>query len=318
MTDVICMGQLVLDCLVRNVRENGKVRRSATADEISLHVGGDALNEALIATRLGLKAAVAGFVGDDFAGKIILQQLQDAGCDVSRITVDRQLASVVANIRINEDGSRSSVNSPAVRLNGRTVSPEVISQCRAVSFASCFRAPLDDAQNNYRIAQAARKTGAYVLCDSKVPLYEIAPVEEFREFFSLVDYFFPNETEAGYYSGVSLNAHSPEEDFRRAAAFFLDMGVKNVIIKAGSRGCYFRNREEEYLLAALPAEVIDTTGAGDSFVAGFLNALLEGKNNRECCLYGLACASLAVGSQGASSGVRSRAEVEEVFDRYCR
>ncbi|MBO4537868.1 MAG: hypothetical protein J5694_03265, partial [Erysipelotrichaceae bacterium] len=66
------------------------------------------------------------------------------------------------------------------------------------------------------------------------------------------------------------------------------------------------------------AEVIDTTGAGDSFVAGFLNALLEGKNNRELCLYGLACASLAVGSQGASSGVRSRAEVEEVFDRYCR
>ncbi|MCR5067632.1 MAG: sugar kinase [Erysipelotrichaceae bacterium] len=318
MTDILCMGQLVLDCLVRNIHEKSPSQRSAVAEEIGLHVGGDALNEAVISSRLGHSVAVAGFVGDDPAGKIIRSALAKQGCDISRIVSRDGVRTPIANIMIGSDGSRTSVNSMAVRLNGNHIDPEMVDRFRAVTFASCFRAPLDDAENNYQLAKAARRKGALVIADCKVPLYEIEPIAAFGRFFSCVDYFFPNETEAGYYSGVSLTSQSPQQDFRKAAEFFLDLGAKNVIIKAGSRGCYFLNRTEEYLLDALPAEVIDTTGAGDSFVAGFLNALLEGKNNRDCCLYGLACASLAVQSQGASSGVRSREELEEVFRKYCR
>ena len=255
MTDLLCMGQLVLDCLVRNVNEKGPTQRSATAEQIGLHVGGDALNEAVITSRLGLRSAAAGFVGNDPAGKIILDALQQAGCGTEAVRVRDDLATVIANIRIDRDGSRSSINSQAVRLNGQKIDPQVIPDCRAVSFASCFRAPLDDAGNNYRLAMKAREKGAYVLADCKVPLYPIEPVEDFRRFFECVDYFFPNETEAGYYSGVALKSDSPLSDFRQAAGFFLQMGVRNVVIKAGSRGCYFLNSEEEYLLEALPAKV---------------------------------------------------------------
>ena len=86
------------------------------------------------------------------------------------------------------------------------------------------------------------------------------------------------------------------------------------MIKAGPLGCYVRGQGEECALPAVPVErVIDTTGAGDSFAAGFLYARLMGYSLRDCALFGCATASCIVECLGASEGLRSR---EEVFRRF--
>ena len=316
MTDVVCAGQLVLDCLIRNIDEKTSSSRSRKAESVSLHPGGDCLNESIILSRLGLKVTAIGALGDDAAGEVLLNALRSSGTDVSHITVKSSLTTPVCAITVDREGRRFSVNSAALRLDGWRLPAQQLPVTRALSLASCFRAPLDDPKANLAIARKARDNGALVFCDAKLPIYEIADIRKFSPFFSCVDYFFPNENEAGYYSSVDLSENCPYGNFEKAASFFLSLGVRSVIIKAGKRGCFFMNKTERMMLPALETKVIDTTGAGDCFVAGFICARLEGKSDLECLRFALAAAALAVGSEGATSGISRLEQVEEVYQRH--
>ena len=94
-------------------------------------------------------------------------------------------------------------------------------------------------------------------------------------------------------------------------------GVKNVVVKTGSRGCYLRNAEGG---TAIPTythlPVVDTTGAGDNFAAGTIHALLEGKSPAEACRFGNGVASVAIQVIGASTGVKSLAQVRAAISRF--
>ena len=106
------------------------------------------------------------------------------------------------------------------------------------------------------------------------------------------DYLFPNEKEAAYHTG--------ESDFSKAAAVFHGYGIRNVIIKAGGQGCYVSTAHEEgKLFEALPVKAVDTTGAGDNFVAGFISGLLEGETPAECCRRALIQAAKSIQHIGA-------------------
>ena len=85
------------------------------------------------------------------------------------------------------------------------------------------------------------------------------------------------------------------------------------MLKCGRDGCLLRNAEGEITVPGYPARGIDTTGAGDNFVAGFLCAKLDGKSDIECARYANAVASVCVESVGASTGVRSRALSDERY-----
>ena len=82
-------------------------------------------------------------------------------------------------------------------------------------------------------------------------------------------------------------------------------GIKNVVIKAGPEGCYASNKDVHELLPALPVPVVDTTGAGDHFVAGYIAGILEGKGFAGCCQKGLECAAECVRHAGATEPVPS-------------
>ena len=100
---------------------------------------------------------------------------------------------------------------------------------------------------------------------------------------------------------------------------FLAVGVRNVIIKAGTRGCFYKGEQGCFMEPALSVEpVVDTTGAGDNFVSGFIAGLLEGKPVRECCRFGTACSALSIQAAGAAAGVRSREQVEEMYRKHYR
>ena len=101
------------------------------------------------------------------------------------------------------------------------------------------------------------------------------------------------------------------------ADYFLSCGIKNVVIKAGKQGCFFKNQLESFTVPAFSVKAVDTTGAGDNFASGFITALLEGKNHRECCRFAHAVAAIAVESVGANVGVKSRGQVEEFLNSHC-
>ena len=125
-------------------------------------------------------------------------------------------------------------------------------------------------------------------------------VEDIKEALECVDYILPNEEEACLVTG--------KDTAEEAAERLLEAGVKNVVIKCGARGCLVRNRRECYRVLAKPGvRCIDTTGAGDSFAAGFIYALSKGRTLRECAEYANACGARAVQVLGATGWIQAGA-----------
>jgi len=295
MLDVICAGQAVLDCITRG-REAEPYRENVyRAETIRLHTGGDAVNESVALAGMGFRTAIVCGLGTDMAGDIIAAAVSAAGVDTGRI---RRLDydTPVANIQVAEDGSRISVSSRATRLEGYRIAPEELTGARLISLASLFRPPLDDPELLREIAGAAGSRGAIVCADTKLPLTGPVGLRDFAGVLPLIDYIFPNEKEAAYYTG--------ESSLPAMAAAFRRAGVGTVVVKTGPEGCFVSGKGEEFALPAVPVgHVVDTTGAGDNFAAGFIAGILRGASLRECAALALRQAARAITHTGGGSGL---------------
>lgn len=306
MMEVTCIGQALVDCITR-LGDQDQIRgRVHRAKSISLNIGGDAVNESTVLSRLGHRVRLVCGVGDDIAGRMILSRMNELGVDISRLYVGKELVTPIANLLINEDGSRQSYNSDATLLGSYAPKEDVTAATKIVSLASLFRAPLDRSEIVKKLIISAKDQGAIVCADTKMPTFRQMDLSQLADVLTLIDYIFPNDAEAAFYSG--------KKDIRDAAAYFRSLGVKNVIVKAGKDGCYVSGENETFHMKALPVKAIDGTGAGDNFVAGFLSALLRGFSLYDCCRYGTVCAAVCVQNTGASGGVKSREEADRFFN----
>ena len=303
--DVVCIGQAVVDCIIRGREEQPYKENVYRAKSISLNTGGDALNESVILSRLGHKVRLICGIGPDPAGNLIRETARENGVITDGICVREDVVTPVANLIVKEDGTRSSINSEATMLGEYLPDPAKIAGAKILSLASLFRAPLDQKETVIRLVTEAKRQGMTVCADTKLPTYRKMSLSDIKEILPLIDYLFPNEKEGEFYTG--------KQDFAEMAEYFRDCGVKNVIIKTGKEGCVVRGEEEAFSMGALPVTAVDSTGAGDNFVAGFLSMLLRGGNLETCCRYGTCCAAVSVQSVGAVSGVKNRQSVEEII-----
>lgn len=176
-------------------------------------------------------------------------------------------------------------------LTGYIPDPSVVHGASVVSLASLFRAPLDQKETVINLAREAKKAGAILCVDTKIPTFRQLTPQDISEILPLIDYLFPNENEAALFTG--------RQDYMEMAEALHAMGIRTVIVKAGKDGCYACSDIERFHMPALPVKAIDSTGAGDSFVAGFIAGLLEQKSLWECCEKGTKCAAECVGHAGA-------------------
>ena len=240
-------------------------------------------------------------VGDDLAGRFVMNEASRRGLDVTGVSMVPGIATPVANMFVKLDGSRSSVTSAASMLPGYVPSAGYIRECvlkgtRVVSFASLFRAPLDQPEVVCELIRAAHESGAIVCADTKIPTFRSMRLEDLSPVLPMIDYIFPNETEAAFLSGIEESSG----DCGKMADALLSKGIGHVVIKTGEKGCYAACREEHFTLPALQVPVVDTTGAGDNLVAGFIDALLRGENFRSCCEAGIRTAAASVQHLGAT------------------
>ena len=292
MMDVLCVGQAVIDCITRGKETEPYKENVYRAETIRLNTGGDAVNESKALASMGVRTGIVCCLGNDMAGDMIFHDLNSAGVKTDRI-VRAALDTPIANLQVAADGSRISVNSGAVRLNGFHVDPSALLGARIISFASLFRPPLAEAGDIMELIRYAAKTGAVISADTKLPVAGEVCMDELSEVLPLIDYFFPNEKEAAYYSG--------KETYPEMAREFRRRGIRNVIIKTGKNGCCVFGEEGEFSIPAVPVEhVMDTTGAGDNFAAGFLSGVLEKKPLRECAQRGTEAAARAISRIGGN------------------
>lgn len=305
--DVVCVGAAIVDVPLRPVGKDIFDHESYPLDQIGMTIGGDAINESTIISRLGHKVGLMSMVGQDVVGDFILDHCCREGIDTAGV---RQRAGIDTSINIGlvtADGERTFVtnrNGSLWKMSIDDVDLSLVGRARVLSLASFFNNPRLDNAALVRIFQTAKAAGMTITADMIKPRLG-ETFDDVAGALAFVDYFFPNRDEARLMTG--------EEDIARVADRILAYGVKHVVIKIGEEGVLIKAQDGTAMIvpAMRGITALDTIGAGDNFASGFIAGLLEGKSLAECGAYGNVAASLAITSIGATTGVKSR----ELFDR---
>lgn len=300
--DIICAGMALVDSIIKGFDPNPISASGFRAQSSALNAGGEAINESVAAAKLGMKTAILCALGNDVAGDLVFHYLEQNGVDTKLILRSEDHQTPVTTMFVNDDGTRKSITNKAHNYNWH---PEnylsALPDTRALILGSLFRAPFDDPDIIYAVVSAAKNAGLIVLADTKLPNFHFLNLTAIKDSLPLLDYITPNEDEARYYSG--------KDDPEDMADVFLNYGVKNVIIKLGSKGCLLKNEAGLIRLPAHPIDAVDATGAGDNFVAGFMSELLRGKKPDEALAFANICGAICTSAVGAGTALKNREQV---------
>ena len=305
--DVICIGMALVDSIIRGFDPAPVSASGYVAQSGSLNAGGEAVNEAVALAKLGIRTGILCALGNDGAGEIVLNELKQNGVETSLVV--KSETTPVTTMFVNTDGTRKSVTNLAHRFNFHPEKvPFLFTEARAVILGSLFRAPFDDPEIIRAVVSAAKAAGELVVADTKLPNFRFLTLEDIRDSLPQIDYITPNEDEARYFTG--------KEEPEAMADVFLGYGVRNVIIKLGSRGCLLKNEEAAIRLPALPVHAVDATGAGDNLVAGFVSEILRDAGQEEALRFANACGALCTTAIGAGTALKDREQVLKLTEQY--
>ena len=313
MPEVVVAGAAITDLQVFPVSRDIINTASYPAQKMLWTVGGDALNEATIITRMGHSVRLVSSVGNDAASRVILNHCEANGIATDFLKHDDSKITAVNIGLIWEDGERTFINNRSGSL--WTLSPEDINLDaldggKVLSFASIFNSPkLDGAFMTELFTRAERNN--MLVCADMVAAKCGETLDDIAGALKYIDYFFPN-----YEEGSAL---THQEEPEKIADVLLGLGVRNVILKIGRRGCLVKNSEGCFIVPVYPkAKPVDSTGAGDNFASAFISGLLEGKDIKTCALMANCAASIAIESVGATQGLTDRAKFDARFSEFVK
>lgn len=304
MFDVTCVGILVADAIARTVDglpENGKLQ---LIDKIELFTGGCAVNASIAMSRLGLNIAIIGKIGSDGFGKFMATALKDENVDINGLMVSDGAGTSASIVTVDSGGERSFLHYLGANseFGIEDIDYNIIKNSKIVFVAGSMLLPRFDGAQCACFLQKSKKLGKYTVLDTAWDstgrwMNTLEPCMKY------IDLFMPSIDEASMLSGK----REPEE----IADVFFEMGVKTVVIKLGKKGCFIKNPNgESYTIPTYTKiKAVDTTGAGDSFVAGFLTGLTKGWNLYECGKFANAVGTHCVMAAGASTGIKSFEEI---------
>ena len=151
------------------------------------------------------------------------------------------------------------------------------------------------------VVSEAHSKGIPVFADTKIPNFRKLTLDDIADSLSMIDYITPNEDEAKFFTG--------EEEPEKMAKAFLEKGVKNVVLKLGGRGCLLMNSDETIFVPAHKIDVVDATGAGDNFMAGFVSELIRGSDVQDALAFANACGAICTTAVGTGTALKNRDQV---------
>ncbi|WP_144839439.1 sugar kinase [Leclercia adecarboxylata] len=306
--DVITIGEAMAMFVATNTGELSAV------DQFMKRVAGAELNVATGLARLGLKVGWVSRVGNDSFGQFVLDTLKKEGIETAGVTLDGRYPTGFQLKSKVTDGTDPIVEyfrkgSAASHLSVEDFNPVWFTAARhlhlsgvAAALSPSSYALLDHA------AGAMKAAGKTISFDPNLrPVLwksEAEMVEKLNHLAFQADWVLP-----GVKEGQILTGEKTPEGI---ADFYLNRGVKAVILKTGADGAWFKTVDgEQGAVAAVKVEnVVDTVGAGDGFAVGVVSALLEGKTLHQAITRGNIIGSLAIQVQGDSEGLPTREQLE--------
>lgn len=305
---VLCIGIAVLDIIASPIGIPDGWKEKQEISDIMLRVGGDAANQSIHLAELGCHVMMNGCVGDDSNGSLIRSSLQKRGVDVSLMRTKTEVPTGTALLLVNSQGERHifSVKGAYTTLNKQDLPEEIPEDCGAVSLGSLFAMPEAERDGLERFLRRVKESGIPVFADLDSSRVTAMP-EAHKSLMPLIDYFIPS-----YYDLFPLTG---KEKLEEAAAWLLELGVGNVIVKCGEKGCEVFSSAYRGNIPAVPVQPVDTTGAGDCMSAAFISRILAGDSIEEACRYACAAGSLCTLYPGANSIHLKDEEIRSMMHR---
>jgi sugar/nucleoside kinase (ribokinase family) len=306
---IVCLGIMVADVVGRPLRGLPDRGRLVLVDEMELHTGGCAVNTGTALARLGLPVEVIGRIGTDPFGDFILGQLHERGVGARGVSRDSEVNTSATMAMVDPDGERRFVHylGANARLRLDDVDFDMIEGASILHVAGALVLPGIDGEPTAQLLERAQAAGVTTFLD--VVWDDTGRwMELLASSLPHVDFFAPNLTEAQAITGLD----DPED----VALALLDKGVGTVAVKMGADGCLVKTGKDERLyVPAYKIDVVDATGAGDAFTAGFIAGVWLGWSLERTARFANAVGALCVTGLGASGGVRSLPEVLAFMDQ---
>lgn len=305
MKKILCIGSITTDIIVTpadSIPDPGTLR---AVNSITQHTGGCAMNAAAALGKLGVPVALSCRVGRDGMGDFVRNSAAGYGIDV-RGVVSGDEPTTVSVVCVSSTGERSFLYSPgsSAAFTLDDISDEVLDDCDIVFVAGAMLLTAFDGEPAAKFFQKARAKGKLTVMDTAWDFDDVW-MPKIAAAIPYLDIFMPSVDEARKLTGL--------EDHHDIARALRDMGAKNVIIKVGKDGAYMLTAEGEEIDSPTYTAIkpVDTTGAGDSFCAGFLAGLAQDLPYVEALRLGNAVGTSCIRAIGASTGIMSLAETEE-------
>lgn len=299
MVKILVAGSLNMD-LRFSMKRMPLEGETVLGDGLLYNPGGKGANQAAAAAKLGGDVAMLGCVGTDGFGDTLAKSLQDCGCDVSRLR-RVNAPTGTASIYVDEKGRNSIV---VIAGANACCDMAYLKECEAL-LEDCGIVMLQleiPYEAVWYLAKKARALGKTVILNP-APAPDAIPAGVLK----CVDWLTPNETELARLTGMPCEEPTQIEE---AAAKLRGMGVKNVLVTAGSQGAYLCTESASELIPAPHVKAVDTTAAGDCFHGAFAVALSEGLSPEDAVRFANRAASLSVMREGAQSSLPWRKELE--------
>ena len=307
--DVITIGEAMAMFVAK---ETGDL---AAAESFVKRVAGAELNVATGLARLGLNVGWVSRVGNDSFGRYVLQQLAKEWINSHGVTTDERYATGFQLKSKAENGTDPIVEyfrkgSAASHLSVADFNEEYFCSARHLHLsgvAAALSASSLELLNH--AAKVMKEKGKTISFDPNLrPVLwksEAEMVKQLNKLAFQADWVLPGLSE-----GAILTGHKTPEAI---ADFYLDHGVKTVVLKTGADGAWFKTAtgEKGAVNAVKVENVVDTVGAGDGFAVGVISALLEGKSLPQAVSRGNKIGSLAIQVIGDSEGLPTRAALGE-------
>ncbi|MBC8570400.1 carbohydrate kinase family protein [Zongyangia hominis] len=298
--DIVTVGNAVCDMALKPVTKDFMQRDSIRIKSVQNTSGGDALNCAIDCSKLGLDVGICGMIGQDMFGGVVKDNAVKNGVDVSHLVESPDYMTNISFVCIEEDGDRHFLVTIGANdeFAYEHIDMDYVKQAKIVQIGSANGIPKLDGPGLARLFKECKEAGLTTSMDVTGGLDGLVYLSAIEEALPYTDIFLPS-----FYETTQLTGKNTCEEIEE---FFRPYGIKVLAIKLGGDGVYvtdFTNRR--YIGTFKDAPVLDTTGCGDSFCAGFLTGIVKGWDIQECAVFGNAVGSCNCQVIGATLGVRN-------------
>jgi sugar/nucleoside kinase (ribokinase family) len=293
--DCIVAGDVNVDLLIEGVTEL-EIDKEKLATRMDLVLGGSSGITAFNLAKLGTRVGIVSVIGKDSFGQFVEERLGVAGVQMEAL---RRHATEKTGITIwhSKNQKRAAVTYPGTiaMLRAKDISDDYLRGARHLHIGHYFLLT-ELHKDAARLFRKAKQLGLTTSVDCN---YD--PTEHWdsgiRDVLRYTDIFFPNEDESRFLTGKKSASGAARELGKLAGT---------VVVKLGVRGALVYGRGESFRVRAVKARVVDTTGAGDSFDAGFLSRFLRGGSLRECARAGASAGARCVTRVGGTAAFEGK------------